>query len=706
MPPLSPAATWRPVIYCLLLLVGGLLLSVPTARAQGENSNWCFGAGVLVSFQNGAVTGTGQSSILTDEAASTVSTPQGALLFYTNGATIWDRTHAPMPNGTGLHGHPSSLQGALIVRQPGSSTRYYVFTTDAYENNLREGLQYSEVDLALRGGLGDVTAVKNVRLPAPLLSSAVEEGVIAVPHANRRDVWVVVRERQYRNAGGVLSAFLVTPAGVAAAPVTSALAPSAITQGRFRFSPDGEHLVMMGLGNLWLYDFSVATGQITNPRIIASPLTSFSTGVEFSADGSKLYALRTYGTALSLYQYDLLAGSTAAIQGSELLIPPVSGISLGGFHGSLERGPDNRIYCTGPYFTMGVVAEPNRLGTACRYQAQALPLRLNGVYSDGSIQNFVQPLLGPQFAPHQACAGHATAFAAHIPSPDPGATVQWDFGDPASGAANAATGPSAAHAFATAGAYRVTVQVTWGGGGQTAVTDTVVVGADPTARLGARTRQLCVGTAVRLRLNAQPAGTRYHWSDNSTDSTLLVQAAGRYWVEVTTAQGCSARDTVRVDVGPLPALVLTADTVLCLDRPVRLRPNAQPAGTTYRWADGSTAPAYTAAAPGVYRLRITNAQGCSATDSLAVRWGNCPVLIPNIITPNDDGQNEAFVLRGLEAAAWRLEVYNRWGARVYQALAYDNQWRAAGQPGGTYYYLLTNGATGQRYRGWVEVVKN
>ena len=40
---------------------------------------------------------------------------------------------------------------------------------------------------------------------------------------------------------------------------------------------------------------------------------------------------------------------------------------------------------------------------------------------------------------------------------------RWDFGDPASGAANAATGLDAAHAFASPGVYTVTLQVLDGG---------------------------------------------------------------------------------------------------------------------------------------------------------------------------------------------------------------------------------------------------
>jgi len=82
---------------------------------------------------------------------------------------------------------------------------------------------------------------------------------------------------------------------------------------------------------------------------------------------------------------------------------------------------------------------------------------------------------------------------------------------------------------------------------------------------------------------------------------------------------------------------------------------------------------------------------------------DCAIVIPNIITPNQDSQNQAFVLKGLNAADWTLRLYNRWGREVYAKDHYDNTWDAQGQPDGVYYYLLTNPTTSQQYKGWVEV---
>jgi gliding motility-associated-like protein len=84
---------------------------------------------------------------------------------------------------------------------------------------------------------------------------------------------------------------------------------------------------------------------------------------------------------------------------------------------------------------------------------------------------------------------------------------------------------------------------------------------------------------------------------------------------------------------------------------------------------------------------------------------DCP--IPNIFTPNDDGVNDLFEIPCVsEQRPARLEVYNRWGDRVYQSDNYLNQWDGthvgAALPDGTYFYILQL-TDGDRTQGSVEI---
>src|SRR5690606_10990109 len=61
----------------------------------------------------------------------------------------------------------------------------------------------------------------------------------------------------------------------------------------------------------------------------------------------------------------------------------------------------------------------------------------------------------------------------------------------------------------------------------------------------------------------------------------------------------------------------------------------------------------------------------------------------NIITPNNDGYNDAFVIENIELfPGAELSIYNRWGTEVYRKPNYDNTWTAKRQSAGTYYFLL------------------
>lgn len=83
--------------------------------------------------------------------------------------------------------------------------------------------------------------------------------------------------------------------------------------------------------------------------------------------------------------------------------------------------------------------------------------------------------------------------------------------------------------------------------------------------------------------------------------------------------------------------------------------------------------------------------------------------IPNVITPNSDGKNDAFVIQGLELFATRkLRIFNRFGNEVYQSSQYQNDWTAQGLKEGTYFYILE--IAGEQYKarvikGYITVIR-
>lgn len=73
---------------------------------------------------------------------------------------------------------------------------------------------------------------------------------------------------------------------------------------------------------------------------------------------------------------------------------------------------------------------------------------------------------------------------------------------------------------------------------------------------------------------------------------------------------------------------------------------------------------------------------------------------PNIITPNHDHINDFFQVT--TSCPPQLQIFSRWGAKVYESASYQNDWDGGTHPDGVYYYLLYL-ADGRTAKGWVEV---
>jgi gliding motility-associated-like protein len=62
---------------------------------------------------------------------------------------------------------------------------------------------------------------------------------------------------------------------------------------------------------------------------------------------------------------------------------------------------------------------------------------------------------------------------------------------------------------------------------------------------------------------------------------------------------------------------------------------------------------------------ITNEDGCTALDSILIRVFDNKIYAPNVFSPNGDNINDVFTLFGNAVEVLTLEVYNRWGEKVF-----------------------------------------
>lgn len=143
--------------------------------AQREAGIWYFGYEAGINFNSGSPVALTNGKLRTKEGCATISDANGKLLFYTDGSTVYNANHQTMPNGTGLLGHSSSTQSAIIVPNPSNPSIYYIFTVDQpddknadsdstndKDDGKNDGLNYSEVNMNLQGGLGDINPAKKM----------------------------------------------------------------------------------------------------------------------------------------------------------------------------------------------------------------------------------------------------------------------------------------------------------------------------------------------------------------------------------------------------------------------------------------------------------------------------------------------------------------------------------------------------------------
>jgi gliding motility-associated-like protein len=214
---------------------------------------------------------------------------------------------------------------------------------------------------------------------------------------------------------------------------------------------------------------------------------------------------------------------------------------------------------------------------------------------------------------------------------------------------------------------------------------------------------LCRGRTGQVTA-AAPGATRYQWSTGATSATASIAQAGTYTVTAYFGSGCARQQLVRVRQAPSPPpLTMGNDTTLCKSQSLVLRAPATPGvAPAYRWSDGSTAPTLRVEQSGTYSLQITAA--CESR-TLTRRVATAPCLtIPNVITPNADHLNDRWVVAGLWGQGWAVEIFDRWGRRVYQNANYANEW-GENAGAGIYYYLLRRVSPNAVHKGWVEVIR-
>src|SRR6218665_86078 len=412
-----------------------LFFSLFVCHAQKEANIWYFGNHAGLDFNSGSPIPLTDGQINTQESCGSIADANGQLLFYTDGIRVYDRNHNIMPNGTGLLGNESASQSGTIVPKPGSTTLFYIFTT-ANEHD-PDGFRYTVVDISQNGGMGAVTAEKNVQVFTPSL-----ECISVIKKANTTDFWIMGHGWNSNN----FYAYSLTASGLGSVPVTSSVGTIITGNGfqaaaQIKFAPSGSKMAFTCVADVaQLFDFNNATGIVSNPVTLSTESGELS-GIEFSPDESRLYVANSF---YRIYQYDLTASD---IPNSKLTL-----YNGNRAPGALQLGPDGKIYVAFyRYNRMGVINSPNSLGATCDFQVAAIDLA--GKVCNLGLPAFNRSFFESSFRADNLCLGSATNFS--LTATTNITSVVWNFGD------GSPTSPvlNPTHIYTSAGTYPVSVVV-------------------------------------------------------------------------------------------------------------------------------------------------------------------------------------------------------------------------------------------------------
>jgi len=421
--------------------------------SQNETKNWYFGNKAAIKFENGRIINLDDSEMDAPANCTSISDENGQLMFYSDGATVWNRNHEIMKFGTGLIGQTSHYQSVIIVPKPNSNKIYYlIYTRSESVPSLayNPGTYYSEIEFNTENPLGIVNTKNFI-----LNSHSPSEKLTAVHHRDGKSFWLLTlnaADEDNSSPKKIFNLFKINETGINTTPVEIIAEEEIENLGVMKFSPNGKKLAISanatndGLKKVSLYNFNNETGELTfgTILIINQGLALFpSNGIEFSPNGKFMYVSIRNGTRLVQYEMnDLEFGDEPKTYLFSSSNPKIE---------SLQIGNDQKIYVAFDdddegFNFLGVIENPDEKGILANYKHNAV--RLSPNTSRKVLPNFIQSYFASKIITKNVC--YVYEFSLSATSFAPISDIYWDFGD-----GTTANGVNVNHSYSSPGSYTI-----------------------------------------------------------------------------------------------------------------------------------------------------------------------------------------------------------------------------------------------------------
>ena len=368
---------------------------------------------------DGQITPIGDGVQNAPEGVEAVSDPNGDILFYTDGQTVWFVTKDPdtgeripqeMPiaddaGATGIGGDPSATQ-VVAVQVPGTDAAYYIFTTTAVENGGYE-LRYSIVDLRGGGTQPGPAVVSSNNL---LFVKSTER--VAIQGGRGGNATLIVHE--YGN--NTFRAYPITNQGIGQPVLSSVGSVHSFdseddARGYIKFGGDSTGTVVAVA-----LDDRVEVANFDNETLkLSNPVT-----IDFSGQSAQPYGVEFFTDSLG--NTVLLVSTDNGLFTAKIDGPLEEGETINvtrdpdfsGNYGAIQRGPDGQIYVAqeGANSIIAVSVNGNT-GDVSEGNSVELP---DGTTSGLGLPSYINSggnsFPEPNISVTDACVGNETNFAA------------------------------------------------------------------------------------------------------------------------------------------------------------------------------------------------------------------------------------------------------------------------------------------------------
>lgn len=399
--------------------------------SQNDTNNWYFGNKSGLNFNNGRLNILTDGNMNTIAGCSSISDINGNLLFYTNGASVWNKNHIIMDNGTNLAGDSNNTQTSIIIPKPNNPNIYYIFTTRQLPSSspfFTPGVFYSEIEFSNQFPLGKVT-IKNIRL-----TQSSTERITAIHDPSNNAFKVITFGSETAQLGTPMDTFYifnVTETGIVRTPIISKQQATVSSIGAMKISPNGKIIAIADYESryIYLYNFDIASTTISLDKgfmgdLFFTPIKPY--GIEFSQDSNTLYFS---GKNLPSNSYLIKFGLTLPDSDEGRIVVATS--TQYDF-GSLQLASNGKIYVANyvqndPLQSLDYISVINKPEDKIDIEFRPLSINLLSGTSFKGLPNFIPSSFQNRIITESKCVSDNLNFSLEAYAPI--TSVIWEFGD-------------------------------------------------------------------------------------------------------------------------------------------------------------------------------------------------------------------------------------------------------------------------------------